>query len=504
MSLSPARPTAAPYRCVFMGTPEFAVPTLSRLLLEHHLVGVCTQPDRPAGRGRRLAASPVKALATAHGVPVFQPASLRKDPAAVAELARLAPDVVVVAAYGLILPPAVLEVAPGGALNVHASLLPRWRGAAPVAHAILAGDAETGVTIMRMDAGLDTGPMLARRAGPILAQDTTGTLTGRLAEWGADLLAATLPRWMAGEITPEEQDETLATLAPRLAAADGYLDWSLAAATLARRVRAMHPWPGAFTLLDGARLKVHVVTAAAGSGRRRQKPRHRLGRGWCPGRGDGRRLAAPGPGAGGGQPRHQRRGLRPWAAGLRGPPPGGGAGGAGVSGYGLGRRRAAGALLALVGLALLAASAQSLPPARPDLRGLAPAQPTEPYPTLAPTRPFPTLPSNVPTPVLRTPTPTVTVTLTLTPTATVVPSETVEPTPTDLPARTPTPSATATPTFTATVTLTPSITPTPTATRFLNLGQVLFLPYAAQFDDILPPTPTDLPGPGAGRRTGRQ
>lgn len=260
------------YRTVFMGTPEFAVPTLARLLAEQDVVGVFTQPDRPSGRGQRAAAPPVKQLAETEGVPVFQPASLRKDPSAMAALTELAPDVVVVAAYGLLLPRAVLEAAPGGALNVHASLLPRWRGAAPVAYAILNGDAETGVTIMRMDVGLDTGPMLARRAGPILPEDSAGRLTERLADWGAELLAETLPRWLAGEIQPEAQDDALATFAPRLESTAGWLDWREPATALARRVRAMNPWPGAFTLLDGARLKVHAATPMAGDGSSDQVP----------------------------------------------------------------------------------------------------------------------------------------------------------------------------------------------------------------------------------------
>lgn len=261
MSPHPTPAEASPVRVVFMGTPDFAVPTLRRLLLEQQVVGVFTQPDRPAGRGRRLSVSPVKALAESHAVPVFQPASLRKDLAAVAELERLRPEVIVVAAYGLLLPPTVLRAAPRGALNVHASLLPRWRGAAPVAHAILAGDTATGVTIMRIDEGLDTGPMLVKRSGPILADDTTGSLTARLAAWGADLMAAVLPHWVAGRITPEVQDEALATLAPRLTAAEGQLDWTQPAEALARRVRAMHPWPGAFTWLGEARLKIHAATA---------------------------------------------------------------------------------------------------------------------------------------------------------------------------------------------------------------------------------------------------
>ncbi len=244
-----------------MGTPDFAVPTLTRLLAEQDVVGVCTQPDRPVGRGRRLAASPVKDLALRVGLPLLQPRSLRNDPAALAWLAELAPDVVVVAAYGLILPPAVLALAPGGALNVHASLLPRWRGAAPVARAILAGDTVTGVTIMWMDEGLDTGPMLSREALPIMPDETAGALTGRVAALGAELLAATLPRWLGGALTPEPQDDRRATLAPKLDKAEGQLDWREPASDLARRVRGLNPWPGAFTWLGGQVLKVHVATA---------------------------------------------------------------------------------------------------------------------------------------------------------------------------------------------------------------------------------------------------
>jgi methionyl-tRNA formyltransferase len=174
----------------------------------------------------------------------------------------LRPDVVVVAAYGLLLPPEVLEAAPFGALNVHASLLPRWRGAAPIQHAMLAGDAETGATIMLMDEGLDTGPMLTRRATPIGAMETAGVLTERLAELGADLLAESLPRWLAGELVPEPQDGAAATLAPMLRKTDGAIDWRLDASALARHVRAMAPWPGAYTHdPDGGRLKIHVAEA---------------------------------------------------------------------------------------------------------------------------------------------------------------------------------------------------------------------------------------------------
>jgi methionyl-tRNA formyltransferase len=249
-------------RLVFMGTPEFAVPTLERLVAsDYAIVGVYTQPDKPAGRGRKLAASPVKELAVAHNLPVFQPRTLRA-PEAHAELAALQPDVIVVAAYGLILPQAALDLPPHGCINVHASLLPKYRGAAPIPAAILNGDETTGITIMRMDAGVDTGPMLAQAALPLCADDTTGALTARLAQLGADLLGQTLPRWLAGEIAPQAQDEAQATFAPRFCKEDGRLDWTLAAVDLERRIRAFDPWPGAFTTCHAKRLKVNRARAS--------------------------------------------------------------------------------------------------------------------------------------------------------------------------------------------------------------------------------------------------
>ena len=253
-------------RVVFMGTPDFAVPTLAALLAGgHDVVGVATQPDRPAGRGRQLTASPIKRLAAGHGIPVLQPTTLRQ-PEPVAALAALAPDVIVVAAYGLILPPAVLDIPPHGCLNVHGSLLPQYRGAAPIPATILAGDAETGVTIMLMDAGMDTGPILSQAACPIGPQDTTGTLTGKLAELGAGLLAETLPRWLAGEVEPQPQDGALASYAPMIRKADGRVDWTQPAEQIARQVRAYQPWPGATTFWKGQPLKllrVRSLPAAA-------------------------------------------------------------------------------------------------------------------------------------------------------------------------------------------------------------------------------------------------
>jgi len=247
------------YRVLFMGTPDFAVPSLKALIEsdEFKVVGVATRPDKPAGRGRKLKSSPVKALATEHGIPVFQPKSLRKDKDAVNSLAATRPDVIVVAAYGLILPPDVLSIAPHGSINVHASLLPRWRGAAPVAAAILAGDRETGVSIMLMDEGLDTGPVLAQRKVPIERTDTTGSLTAKLALVGAELLIETLPKWIAGGIVPQPQDDSLATYAPMIRKEAGKMDWSKSALVLEREVRAYNPWPGSYTWWKGKLLRVH-------------------------------------------------------------------------------------------------------------------------------------------------------------------------------------------------------------------------------------------------------
>ncbi len=244
-------------RVIFMGTPGFAVPTLRRLMdvPEVDVVAVVTQPDRPAGRGRQVQPGPVKELALAHGLPVWQPPSLRA-PEAVAELAAYRPDAIVVAAFGQILRPAVLDLPPLGCLNVHASLLPRWRGAAPIAAALLAGDTETGVTIMRLDAGMDTGPILAQAAVPIHDEDTAVELGVRLAERGADLLAETLPRWARGEVQARPQPEEGVTYAPPVRKEDGRADWTLSAVALWRQWRAYQPWPGLYTALGGQPLKL--------------------------------------------------------------------------------------------------------------------------------------------------------------------------------------------------------------------------------------------------------
>ncbi len=250
-------------RIVFMGTPEFAVPVLDALTrTPHQIVAVYTRPDQPAGRGKQLHSSPIKRLAETHALPVFQPPTLRQ-PEFVAPLRDLAPDVIIVAAYGLILPPDVLALPPRGCVNTHASRLPRHRGAAPIAAAVLAGDAETGITLMQMDAGLDTGPILAQRAIRIAEDDTTGTLTPKLADLAAALLIETLPRLLAGEITPQPQDEARATVCKTIRKEQGLIDWTLPAIEIARRVRAFNPWPSAYTFWNGAQLKILRARAAA-------------------------------------------------------------------------------------------------------------------------------------------------------------------------------------------------------------------------------------------------
>jgi len=238
-----------------MGTPEFAVPTLKMLFDAHDVVGVVTQPDRPAGRGRDLHQSAVKRAGIERGLPVFQPRSLR-TPEAVSQLADWRPELIVVAAFGQILTQDVLDLPPHGCLNVHASLLPRWRGAAPVAAAIMAGDDMTGVTIMKMDAGLDTGPILAQRQEPVRADDTRATLMERLSVVGAELLAETLPAYLAGRLVPQPQNDEQATVADRLRKEEGRLDWSRPAIVLDRRIRAFTPWPGTYTFWQGRRLKI--------------------------------------------------------------------------------------------------------------------------------------------------------------------------------------------------------------------------------------------------------
>lgn len=243
-------------RIIFAGTPEFSVPTLQFLIdSRHEVVAVYTQPDRPAGRGRKLKASPVKELALAQGIPVYQPGTL-KTPEAQQELAGLNPDLMVVVAYGLILPAAVLEAPGRGCVNVHASLLPRWRGAAPIQRAILAGDTETGVTLMQMDVGLDSGPMLAESRCPITEDDTAGVLHDRLARMGAELLGRHLDEILEGRIAPVIQDEAQVTYAGKLEKREASLDWGKSASELLRQVNAFNPWPVAQTLYERKPLRI--------------------------------------------------------------------------------------------------------------------------------------------------------------------------------------------------------------------------------------------------------
>jgi methionyl-tRNA formyltransferase len=242
-------------RITFMGTPDFAVPGLQALLDAYNVVGVVTQPDRPAGRGRRLQPPPVKVLAEAAGVPVYQPRSLRSEEAA-GPLRAWQPDLIVVAAYGQILRPHVLELPPYGCLNVHASLLPRWRGASPIQHALLAGDSETGVTLMKMDTGMDTGPVYVQESVAVAPADTAATLHDRLALLGGELLSKHLDAIVNGRLPPVPQDDSQATYAPLIRKEDGRLDWHQSAEQLARRVRALTPWPGAFTIWQGKILKI--------------------------------------------------------------------------------------------------------------------------------------------------------------------------------------------------------------------------------------------------------
>ncbi|HEV2284697.1 MAG TPA: methionyl-tRNA formyltransferase [Steroidobacteraceae bacterium] len=245
-------------RVAFAGTPEFALPALEALLGAHDVAGVLTQPDRPSGRGRALAASPVKRLAVARGLALLQPATLR-DPAVLAALAAWQPEALVVVAYGLMLPSAVLTLPRLGCINIHASLLPRWRGAAPVQRAILAGDMLTGVTLMQMDAGLDTGPVLLTREWPIGAGDTGGSLLAALATLGAATLLEALAGLARAALTARPQSSEGITYAAKILKAEAPLDWTHDAMSLERQVRAFLPWPVAETTLDGERLRIHAA-----------------------------------------------------------------------------------------------------------------------------------------------------------------------------------------------------------------------------------------------------
>ncbi|MCF7200668.1 methionyl-tRNA formyltransferase [Pseudomonas oligotrophica] len=253
-------------RIVFAGTPEFAAQHLQALLQAgREVVAVYTQPDRPAGRGQKLAPSPVKQLALQHDIPVLQPPTLR-EPAAQAELAALQPDLMVVVAYGLILPQAVLDIPRLGCINSHASLLPRWRGAAPIQRAIEAGDRESGVTVMQMEAGLDTGPMLLKVGTPISAEDTGGSLHDRLAVLGSQAVVEAVGRLAAGELRGEVQDDSLATYAHKLSKDEARIDWTRPALELELLVRAFHPWPICHSTLAGETLKLHAARLGEGQG----------------------------------------------------------------------------------------------------------------------------------------------------------------------------------------------------------------------------------------------
>jgi methionyl-tRNA formyltransferase len=249
--------TAQPLKIVFAGTPEFAAMALAQLIKhEHQVVAVYTQPDRPAGRGRKLLPSPVKQIALDNHIAVEQPESFKKDPAVIDKLRSYAPDVMIVAAYGLLLPQSVLNIPTYGCLNIHASLLPRWRGAAPIQRAILAGDPETGITIMQMDAGLDTGDMLLKR--PLLISDrcTAGDLHDQLAALGSMAILQTLDDLVANKLHPQQQDSALATYAKKLDKHEAWIDWSQTAQQIDRQIRAFNPWPVAQTQIDDKVLRL--------------------------------------------------------------------------------------------------------------------------------------------------------------------------------------------------------------------------------------------------------
>ncbi|MGD9393564.1 MAG: methionyl-tRNA formyltransferase [Dehalococcoidia bacterium] len=247
-------------RVVFMGSPAFAVPSLEYLVLGgYEIVAVYTQPDRTGGRGRRLAPSPVKQTALALGLTVVQPESL-KAPQAVEQLAAFKPDIIVVAAFGQLLPKAVLELPEMGCLNIHPSLLPKFRGASPVPAAILAGEEFTGVSIMLLDEGMDSGPVLARAQVPIADSDTTASLGAKLSRVGAGLLGEVMVGWLRGEIKPQPQDESQTTYCQPITKDEGEIDWRLPVIDIWRRVRAFHPWPGCFTRWRGKTLKILEAT----------------------------------------------------------------------------------------------------------------------------------------------------------------------------------------------------------------------------------------------------
>lgn len=245
-------------RIVFMGSPEFALQSLKILHQLHNLVGVVTQPDRPAGRGKKQSSPAVKRLADELKLPVIQPSSLRNRESLI-QLKAWQPDLIVVTAFGQILRKDVLDLPKHGCINVHASLLPRWRGAAPIQAAILHGDNQTGVSIMRMDEGLDTGPIISQKAIALDANERAGTLSNKLAELGAHLLNETVPGYISGDLKAQAQNDELSTYAPMLKKSDGELDFSMEADFLSRQVRAYHPWPGTFLREELGLLKIHLA-----------------------------------------------------------------------------------------------------------------------------------------------------------------------------------------------------------------------------------------------------
>lgn len=243
-------------RIVFMGTPEFAVPSLEALLKsDDQVVGIVTQPDRPKGRGQQLTLSPVKLIAQREGIPILQPVKM-KAPEFLEPLAAWKPDLIAVTAFGRILHPGILSLPPMGCVNVHGSLLPKYRGAAPIQWAVINGETETGITTMLMDEGMDTGPMLLQEKLAIMPDDTAGTLAPRLAELGGRLLVETIAQLKAGMLTPKKQDDGQATLAPLLKKEDGLIDWKMKATSLADRVRGLSPWPGAYTFFGEERWNI--------------------------------------------------------------------------------------------------------------------------------------------------------------------------------------------------------------------------------------------------------
>jgi len=253
-------------RIVFMGTPEFAVPSLEALLRsDDHVVGVVLQPDRPKGRGQQLVAPPVKLVAERAGIPVLQPLKIR-TPEFLQALSSWQPDLIAVAAYGRILHTPILSLPSKGCVNVHGSLLPKYRGAAPIQWAVINGETETGITTMLMDEGMDTGPMLLQERLEIMPDDTAGTLAPRLAELGGRLLVETIAYLKAGTLTPKRQDDTQATLAPLLKKEDGLINWTMSAESLANRVRGLSPWPGAYTFFGEERWNVWRVVPSKSAG----------------------------------------------------------------------------------------------------------------------------------------------------------------------------------------------------------------------------------------------